>query len=303
MSASNFRSYASAIFAGILAGSAVAQEAVRNILVSEPAAGGVQEKPKQAIPKSVDLAVAIDVYLNLTPDQKSKVDPIVKVHQAKVAAILADSSLSARKKDNRVTDERKALVTAIKPFLTGPQIHKLFTLLDHIRPDGTITRHVKIPFVQLLSLGYDIYYPSDATARSIFGDASGSIRVGFGDFDSATNRRFSFGFALDSLGMGRNENKLFVLSPQMSLQYRIPILPRLSTFASLGAGPSYTDYSFDTPAGAHFAAKRLGAKGELSVGLRYSGLELAATYHAMTRPADIDFDGVQLSLTWIVVRF
>ena len=63
------------------------------------------------------------------------------------------------------------------------------------------------------------------------------------------------------------------------------------------------DYRFDTPDGLHYAAKRIGADAQASVGLRFGPAQIAATYRVVTQTAPISFNGFELSASVIVLRF
>jgi hypothetical protein len=174
---------------------------------------------------------------------------------------------------------------------------------DQNTDQSTKTKSLLRQIVPLISIGYEWYLPSSGLARSIFGDSTGSFTLSLRDFESSPGKRVYFGFATDSFSIGGSSNKLFVFTPEAAFEYRIPIAQHFSAFAGLSGGPSYMDYSFDNPAGAHFGAKRLGAEGEVKIGLRYTRLQLEASYHALTEPAGISFNGLQLAVTYIVVRF
>jgi hypothetical protein len=149
----------------------------------------------------------------------------------------------------------------------------------------------------------DRYFPESAFTRSIFGGHFDSYGVGFFDLVPSPTSRTHFGFGVDSLSLANSSNDLYMFGAVGTFEYRVPIAGNLSAFSDVSAGPAYMDYSFDTPDGQHFGAKRLGADSFVEVGLRYGPVQIAAGYRGLTEPAGIDFSGAELSVTLVVVHF
>lgn len=212
-----------------------------------------------------------------------------------------DASLTPQEKAKYIADQKKALVDDVRPFLTVDQIGILENDLTMLNLDWV--GGSKKFLVPLFSVTYEKFFPSDATTRSIFGPSPSSIQFGITDLEESPNDRTRLSFSFETFGTGTSNNKLFVGSPDVAYEYRVPIASHLSTFAKVSAGPSYLDYSFDTPNGQHFGAKRFGLNGGFQVGLRYGRAQLTAAYRAFTQPAGIDFNGIQLDLTYVVVHF
>ncbi|HEY6391413.1 MAG TPA: hypothetical protein VIX89_09055 [Bryobacteraceae bacterium] len=70
--------------------------------------------PKSQVQRIVD-------QLNLTPDQKAKVDPFLEEDATKVRALRDDSSLSTEDRKKKSAEIRKGTVAKLKPILTEEQ--------------------------------------------------------------------------------------------------------------------------------------------------------------------------------------
>jgi hypothetical protein len=241
--------------------------------------------------KLVDL---LDRKLNLTAKQRADVDPIAKAHGVAIYAIGHDGSLTTRERQEKVAENLLDLKTEIEPFLTPEQVKKLDALLH---PGG---RNRILPD---LGVKYEIFFPSGGEARSIFGSSVGSLGVALGSATAEIGQSTRVGYTISTFSLDNSGNSLFLISPQAFAEYRVPIADKLFAFGNISAGPSYVDYSFNTPDGTHFGAKRLGATGEVEVGLRYGQLRLALDYREFTQASGLDFSGLQASLAWIVFRF
>ena len=250
--------------------------------------------------KPDDLTTLLHHALHLTDSQKTKIDAMVQQHEYRVREALSDTTLSPKAREERLRQFREALVSDMEPLLTPPQRWRLHRILRRIRLDGTVKSE---PAIDLISVGYESYFPSSGRARDVFGSSASSFYLSLSDFEFEPDDRVSAGAGIDTLSLYDNGNDVFVLTPVASFEYRVPVTPELSLFGDAAAGPSYMDYSYNIPSGAHFGAKRLGAEGELGIGIRYARVQLAASYRVFTEPADLNFDGLQLSLTWIAVRF
>jgi len=248
------------------------------------------------------LVASVDKFLELSDDQKAKIEPIVQAHAATVAAILADRSITGKARIQKIHEDYKKMGGEITPYLIDAQIKWVPKMVQLLKPDGSIAHVSAIPGVDLISIGYEAYMPSGSLARSIFGNSSGAFQLGLTDFETSSDDRFHFGVSTDGVSIG-SSNKLFVFSEQVGADYKIPIANRFSAFIGLAAGPAYMDYSFDTPSGAHYGAKRIGADALARVGVRYCGFQLAANYHYLTEPAGINFSGLDLTVTYVLFHF
>lgn len=170
------------------------------------------------------------------------------------------------------------------------------------QPDGQEPPKKK-PLIPLLSVTVGAYLLTDSLSRQIFGDSTSFVGVGFREFARSPGSNDLVGVSLNVLHVGGASDNFFVVSPQVTYEHRFPIAKGLTAYGKLLGGPAYMDYSFDLPNGDHFGAKRFGAEGEIEVGLRYERFQLNAQYHVLTEPQDVSFNGVELSLTWIAVRF
>jgi hypothetical protein len=250
--------------------------------------------------KPDDLTTLLHHALHLTDAQKAKVDAMVQQHEHRIREVLSDTALNPKARDERLRQFREAFVSDVNALLTPPQKWRLHRILRRIRLDGTVKSE---PAIDLISIGYESYFPSSGRARDVFGDSSGSFYLSLSDFEFEPDDRVFAGVGIDTLSLYDHGNDVFVVTPDLAFEYRVPVTHDLSLFGDAAVGPSYMDYSYNTPSGAHFGAKRLGADGRLGIGIRYARVQLAASYRAFTEPADLNFDGLQLSLTWIAVRF
>jgi Spy/CpxP family protein refolding chaperone len=62
--------------------------------------------------------------LNLTPEQKEKVKPILQEEAQKLRALRQDASLSPEQKREKARELRQELVNKLKPILTPEQLEK-----------------------------------------------------------------------------------------------------------------------------------------------------------------------------------
>lgn len=212
-----------------------------------------------------------------------------------------DNSLIGQLRDQKIADEKKALVDAVRSSLSSDQVGLLERDLKMLNLSWS--KRPKKFLIPLFSVTYEKFFPSDATTRSIFGPSPSSIQFGITELEQSPNDRTRLSFGFETFGTGTSSNKLFIGSPDAAYEYRVPVAGHFTTFAKVFAGPSYMDYSFDTPNGQHFGAKRIGLNGGVQVGLRYGRAQLTAAYRAFTQPAGIDFNGIQLDLTYVVVHF
>jgi len=279
-------------------------------LVTTPAMGapreGLSEPSVQAEseshPRSSEETISkIDRLLSLTDDQKRQINPILTQRLGEIATINSDKSTSASEKKAKFEAVKQSLMDDVRPLLTDQQRPRWVAVLKRVEADGAIKRTQ--PLVPLISGTYEEYLPSGSVARSIFGSSPASWGFGLADVEDAKGARFRFDLGLDSLTLYASGNKLFVLTPQASVEYREPLAKYFSAFAEVAAGPSYMDYSYDTPAGNHFGAKRFGAEGDLEVGLRYGRAQLSADYRLLTEPSGINLDGLEIALTYVLVKF
>jgi len=253
--------------------------------------------PSLLASQSGDLVDQIDRLLSPTHAQKPEIEAIVRRSREEISAIQADASLNARQRQAKIDESRAEMAQDLRPLLSTEQNRRLADYLSNLNR----RKRLRLP-VSAVSATYERYLPSSALARSVFGSSPAALGLGFGSFTIGGKRtRFDFGFDLFDLAI--SSSKLFVLSPQVSIEYRVPIARDFGAFGKLLAGPAYMDYSFDTPGGAHFGAKRLGADAGIEAGLRFGRVQLDAKYRVFTQPTPVDFDGLQLSVTVIVMRF
>ena len=258
----------------------------------------------QASAQIIDKKPAIQTLnsdLSLSQDQAQKLDPIFKRHFAVIIGLQRDNSLNPELRDQRIADEKKALAEEVKPSLTTNQLEQLERDLESLNfPRSKSSKKSLIP---LFSVTYERFLPTAATTRSIFGPAPSSIQFGITELEQSPDERTHLSFSFETFGTATTSNKLFIGSPDIAYEYRMPFATHFSAFAKVFAGPSYMDYSFDTPNGQHFGAKRFGVNGGFQVGLRYGRAQITAAYRAFTQPAGINFNGIQLDATYVVVRF
>jgi hypothetical protein len=244
-----------------------------------------------------DLVTRLRQELELTDEQEPKVDPIIREHESQVAAIRADASLTAREKRAKVRESFAAMALELKPLLTQKQGDRL---------DAFLATKPWYPTHFQVSASYESYFPSGETARSIFGRSPSALGFGAEVYAPTAHRGTKIGFSFDLFSLINGGNTEYVLAPQASLEHRIPltsIAKHFWAYGRLAVGPAYFDYSFDTPDGTHYGAKRIGADGGAEIGLRCGPVELAANYRLLTAPAGVNLSGLQVSLTWFVFHF
>lgn len=113
------------------AGSAFAQNATTNA----PGAGASTTAPPRAPRQRMDIAKA----LNLTDDQKAKVQPILDAQREKMRAVFQDDSLSPDDKRAKMKTIRDDTNAQLKPILTPEQFatwQKLQTRVRRMAPPG-----------------------------------------------------------------------------------------------------------------------------------------------------------------------
>jgi Spy/CpxP family protein refolding chaperone len=88
-----------------------------------------QSGPRSQIQNMVD-------KLNVTPDQKAKLDPILDVDAKQVRALRGDSALSDEDRQKKTAAIRADTDTKIKPILTADQWTKLQELRAERKAQG-----------------------------------------------------------------------------------------------------------------------------------------------------------------------
>jgi Spy/CpxP family protein refolding chaperone len=88
-----------------------------------------QSGPRSQIQNMVD-------KLNVTPDQKAKLDPILDIDAKQVRALRGDSSLSDEDRQKKTAAIRAETDTKIKPILTADQWTKLEQLRAERKAQG-----------------------------------------------------------------------------------------------------------------------------------------------------------------------
>jgi Spy/CpxP family protein refolding chaperone len=66
----------------------------------------------------------VDTMLNLTDDQKTKVDPILADERQKTSAVMQDATLSPEDKRAKIAEIRKNTTAQLQPILTAEQFQK-----------------------------------------------------------------------------------------------------------------------------------------------------------------------------------
>jgi hypothetical protein len=239
-----------------------------------------------------------DRLLGLTNAQRSKLDPIVIKYQRRIGAIGRDRSLSVTEKRRQIDEEVDAMIGELKPALTPEQVTRLSSLnLDEVltsRPKG---------FHPQAALNYQVFFPTSSETRSIFGSRPASFGVGLESYDQAIGRRVRVGLGLDAFTIPGSSNMLLVGAPLGTLEYRLPLVRRAYAYGGLAAGPALMDYSFDTPSGRHFSAKRGGLDSRFELGLKWGFFRVAGTYRLLSQPAGISFDQFAATAFVTVYRF
>jgi hypothetical protein len=254
---------------------------------------GAQFLPGVSVPiQGRDAADRLERYLELTSDEKSFVDPIIRRHLSAIASIRQDTTLTPKQKKDQLDEEWSTMIDQVKPFLTPGQARKL---------DDISSNRIRIHPQVTANTG--VYFPTGPAFRSIFGDSPSSLGLGLGFGQVATIGVARLTFSVDSLSTEAGSNKLFVGAPQLALVTGTPIAPRVYAFGRVSAGPAYMDYSFDTSAGNHIAAKRLGADGLAEIGLLWGPVRVSAGYRFLTEPAGINFSGFLVTATLSLFRF
>lgn len=252
-----------------------------------------QRASPSAKPRKLDFVAKVNRALNLRPDQVGPVDDLVRSHEEKIRAILDDPSIGRIEKALEVRDKIQAMILELTPLLTRAQVEDLHGLFYGMLEPWP---HAKI------AIDFSDYLPSSATTRSIFGKSLSAFGVGFGG-DEKVKQRSVFGFGVDLFDMPSYSNRLFVLAPQATYEYRMPIRTRMYAYAGAAAGPSYMDYSYDLPDGEHFAGKNLGLDGSLDFGVQWGPLRVGASYRVFTQPSGLNFDGFDVYAALTVLRF
>jgi protein CpxP len=98
------------------AGPAFAQDAATNA----PAAGASTNAPPRGTRGRMDIAKMLD----LTDDQKAKVQPIMDAQREKMRAVMQDDSLSQDDKRTKMKAIRDDTTAQLKPILTPEQLQK-----------------------------------------------------------------------------------------------------------------------------------------------------------------------------------
>jgi periplasmic protein CpxP/Spy len=88
-----------------------------------------QSGPRSQIQNMVD-------KLNVTPEQKAKLDPILEVDAKQVRALRGDSALSAEDRQKKTAAIRAETDAKIKPILTADQWTKLQELRAERKAQG-----------------------------------------------------------------------------------------------------------------------------------------------------------------------
>ncbi len=107
------------------AGSAFGQDTTTNA----PAAGA----STNAAPRGMRGRMDIGKMLNLTDDQKAKVQPILDAQREKARAIMQDDSLSQDDKRTKMKALRDDTSAQLKPILTPEQFQKWQTMQTRMR--------------------------------------------------------------------------------------------------------------------------------------------------------------------------
>ena len=226
---------------------------------------------------------------------------MVETHVAEVAAIRRDPTLNKQERQERVHASYVAMSQELSPYLTLAQAQRLQLAISQL--ESPKKPFAGLPFTPSISLKYGTYILSGSTARSIFGDSPARLSIGFLGGAEKVGRRTELSFSVDTLSLSGATNKFAMVSPQVAYGIYNPIGKLTLVYAKVFAGPSYVDYSFDMPSGTHVGAKRLGADGGIELGLKYGPVKLTASYRLLTEAAGVNLSGLQLGVSWNVLRF
>lgn len=243
-------------------------------------------------PGSQTLVDKLNQALNLTDEQRHNLDPIIAKYEDRIASIKADSTLSSDDRQTALRSEADQLKTELQPSLTADQMARLERFLA---PRKRFVYHPS------LTVDYDEFFPTDAYARSIFGRAPSGFGVSPFDTRSDSDSRERIGYGLSAVDI-TGSNTITVVSPQVTYRFNYPLRKDFVADIEAGAGPAYMDYSYDTPAGAHYGAKRLGAVGTLEAGLRYGPVKFAVGYYVSTEPTGVNLNGFTATIKWTIFR-
>jgi hypothetical protein len=256
-------------------------------------AADVAMKPT-TLQQTSDLVDRMNRLLRPTEAQKPDVDRIVREHGRQIEDIKSDATLSNREKRSRIHESLTAMAGELKPILDRDQVRRLN---DYLTPKSWFPTEYEV------SASYEVYLPTETSAQNIFGKSPSAFGLGVQFYQPGVTEGAKLGWSVDLFSLVNNSNSEFVLAPQVMVIQYAPIAQNTWVFGKLSAGPAYFDYSYNTPLGAHYGAKRLGFDGGAEVGLRYGQVELAANYRVLTDSAVINLSGLQLSLTWYVFHF
>jgi Spy/CpxP family protein refolding chaperone len=103
---------------------------IASISLSFALLAGPQSGPRSQIQNMVD-------KLNVTPEQKAKLDPILEVDAKQVRALRGDSTLSDEDRQKKTAAIRAETDTKIKPILTADQWTKLQELRAERKAQGS----------------------------------------------------------------------------------------------------------------------------------------------------------------------
>lgn len=118
--------------AGLLADSVCAQDAATNA-PSNTTTNSFRARMGQHGPPNVD------AMLNLTDDQKAKVDPILLDERQKTTTVMQDTTLSPDDKRAKIADIRKNTTTQLQPILTAEQFQKWQRMRSFLRRPAMVS--------------------------------------------------------------------------------------------------------------------------------------------------------------------
>ena len=104
-------------------------------LPNEPSAPTVQAQPQRQLPRGDVLApVNLAKHLNLTDEQRARIDGLWKQYNDRSEQVRRDTSLTAEQRIVRLRQAREEYVRLIRTVLNEQQLKKFETLLDEQSP-------------------------------------------------------------------------------------------------------------------------------------------------------------------------
>ncbi|MCC7230956.1 MAG: outer membrane beta-barrel protein [Fimbriimonadaceae bacterium] len=150
-----------------------------------------------------------------------------------------------------------------------------------------------------------VYFPTNSEIRDIFGSDIIVVGLSFDDFSKqADNWKIKADF--DFITGKDGSNKFFAMPVTASIG-QVYGKPGDSSrpFVRFGAGTAYFDYSITRPSNStRYSSKRFGFSADAEVGVIVGNkLRLSAKYVWLSKVDDFDFSGLQLTVTYNILKF